>query len=106
MHKNRSILSAAAQSVCQQLESRRLLAATLWTINGDIDGTYTDDVIVVEADPTNSKQLRARVNGEIVDTRLIKNVKGIQINSGGGDDDISLDLGPDLDEIECTVLGG
>jgi uncharacterized secreted protein with C-terminal beta-propeller domain len=99
-------LSAAAQSVCQQLESRTLLAATLWTINGDINGSATDDVIVIELDPANSKQLRALVNDDIVATRLIKNIKGIQIDAGGGDDDITLDLGPDLDTIDCTVLGG
>jgi len=88
------MLCSAAQPICQQLESRTLLSATLWTINGDVDGSYTDDVIVVEVDPANSKQLRAVVNDEVVDTRLIKNIKGIQINAGGRDDDITIDLGP------------
>jgi uncharacterized secreted protein with C-terminal beta-propeller domain len=100
------IFSAAAQPVCQQLESRTLLSATIWTINGDRDGTPTDDTIVIQLDPNNSKQLQAIVNDEIVDTCLIKNVSGIQINGGRGDDDITIDLGPDLDNIGSTILGG
>src|SRR5580765_7068960 len=104
--KLRSILNPAAHSICQQLESRTLLTATLWTINGDIDGTPTDDTIVIQLDPNNSKQLQALVNDDVVATRLIRNVKGIQINSGGGDDDITVDLGPDLDNIDSTILGG
>src|SRR2546429_9279595 len=107
MHaKGGSISSAAAQPVCQQLESRTLLTATVWTINGDRDGTATDDTIVIQLDPNNAKQLQAVVNDEVVNTRLIKNVKGIQINAGGGDDDITVDLGPDLDNIDSTILGG
>src|SRR5258706_11380170 len=101
-----TIFSAAARPVCQQLKSRTLLTAAVWTINGDRDGTFTDDTIVIQLDPNNSKQLQAVVNDEIVNTRLIKNVKGIQINAGGGDDDITVDLGPDLDNIDSTIFGG
>jgi len=103
---SRPILSAAAHAVCDRLESRLLLTATVWTINGDIDGTPTDDTIVVQLDPANSKQLQALVNDEVAATRLIKNVKSIVINGGGGDDDIAVDLGPDLDNIDATILGG
>src|SRR5258706_13386888 len=101
-----TIFSAAARPVCQQLESRTLLTAAVWTIDGDRDGTFTDDTIVIQLDPNNAKQLQAVVNDEIVSTRLIKNVKGIQINGGGGDDDITVDLGPDLDNIDSTIFGG
>src|SRR5580765_5674606 len=99
------IFSAAAQPVCQQLESRTLLSATVWTINGDRDGTPTDDTIVIQLDPNNSKQLQAVVNDEVVDTRLVKNVSGIQINAGGGDVDVTVDLGPDLSNIDSTIFG-
>ncbi|HEV8291755.1 MAG TPA: calcium-binding protein, partial [Tepidisphaeraceae bacterium] len=101
-----STLLAAAQAICDRLESRLLLTATLWTINGDLNGSFIDDTIVVELDPANSKQLRAVVNDDVVDTRLIKNIKGIQINAGGGDDDITVDLGPNLHNIDSTVVGG
>ena len=48
------ILSSAAQPICDRLESRTLLTATLWTINGDIDGASTDDTIVIQLDPKNA----------------------------------------------------
>ncbi len=99
-------LNDAALPVCQRLEFRYLLAATVWEINGDQSGEYTDDTIVIEVNPNNAKELRAVVNDEVVDSRLIKNVKGIKINGGGGDDDITLDLGADLDNIDATILGG
>src|SRR5258706_860332 len=101
-----TIFSAAARPVCQQLKSRTLLTAAVWTINGDRDGTFTDDTIVIQLDPNNAKQPQAVVNDGIVSTRLIKNVRGIQINAGGGDDDITVDLGPDLDNIDSTIFGG
>ena len=104
--KTGHILSTAARPVCDQLESRTLLTATLWTINGDIDGKPTDDSIVIQLDPHNSKQLQAIVNDDVVSTRLIKSIKGIQINAGAGDDDITLELGPNLDDIDCTVFAG
>src|SRR5437016_3435721 len=100
------ILSSAAQPICDRLESRTLLTATLWTINGDTDGASTDDTIVIQLDPKNSKQLQAIVNDDVVATRLLKNISGIQINAGGGDDDVTVDLGPDLSNIDCTVYGG
>ncbi|HEV8606493.1 MAG TPA: beta-propeller domain-containing protein, partial [Tepidisphaeraceae bacterium] len=102
----KNALNEAARPVCEQLEFRFLLAATVWEINGDAGGEFTDDTIVIEVNPGNAKELRAVVNDEVVSTRLIRNVKGIQINGGRGDDDITLDLGADLDNIEATILGG
>ncbi len=102
---SQSTLRAATIPICHQLESRVLLSATTWTINGDQSGP-TDDTIVIEVNPTNSKQLRAVLNDQVIDTRSIKSVKDILINGGRGNDDISIDLGPDLDNIDSTILGG
>src|SRR4051812_11801571 len=107
MRKNpRSILSLAALPLCQQLESRLHLTASTWTINGDAHGHRTDDTIVIEVNPTNSKQFRAVVNDKVLQTRAIKTVQDILVNGGRGDDDIEIHLGPDFDNIDSTILGG
>src|SRR6266850_7646171 len=98
---SQSSLRAATIPICMQLESRLLLSATTWTINGDQSGP-TDDTIVIEVNPTNSKQLRAVLNNQVIDTRSIKSVKDILINGGRGNDDITVDLGPDLDNIDAN----
>src|SRR5258705_9784520 len=102
---SRSSLRAAAIPICMQLEPRVLLSATTWTINGDQSGP-TADTIVIEVNPTNSKQLRAVVNDQVIATRAIKSIKDILINGGRGDDNISIDLGPEFDDIDATILGG
>jgi len=101
----RSILSSATRVLCHQLESRLLLSATTWTINGDQSGPAAD-TIVIEVNPANSKQLRAVLNDQVIDTRSIKSVKDILINGGRGNDNISVDLGPEQDNIDATILGG
>ena len=92
----------------EKLELRTLLSAggAIWHINGDRDGTASDDWIVVEVDPSNDKQFRATVNGEIVGTRDRDNIGGIEINGGLGNDDVEVNLGVDDQDIGVTLLGG
>src|SRR5687768_2008067 len=78
----RSALGNAGRPVCQQLESRFLLAAGDWIING----TNLGEDIFVEVDPDNEAQLVAYIDDEIVSTRLASGVKKIIIDSGAGDD--------------------
>jgi uncharacterized secreted protein with C-terminal beta-propeller domain len=93
----------------ERLEPRFALSVSwssgAWTITGDDDPSRPDDTIVVDRDPADPRQLRALVNGEVVDTRRLSAVRLVRISGGNGDDTITVDL-PDSTGIRTRLLGG
>lgn len=108
--KQRNIIRAAIGSVAcfEQLEQRFLLSGNtaIWHVKGDRAGSPADDTIVIEVNSNDATQLQATVNGIVIGTRQITNIGGIEIDGGAGNDDISIDLGVDNENIEVTLLGG
>ena len=93
----------------ERLEPRHALAVTFaggaWTIVGDNDLIGADDTIVVEENPANTRQLRATVNGVVVDVRSKLRVKSIHVVAGRGDDTITIDVPANL-AIATRLEGG
>ena len=96
----------------ESLEPRLALAVDLgvqlqgvWRINGDAAAGRHDDVIVVERNPADSRQLRAVVNGVVVGTRPEAAVARIIVNGGVGNDTIRINV-PGNTRIACTLNGG
>jgi uncharacterized secreted protein with C-terminal beta-propeller domain len=113
-HSNRPRRSARSRGPgfhahCEQLEPRLALAVSYfsgtWSIRGDTDSSHRDDTIVVDRNPTNSRQLRAVVNGIVVGTRLETTVKVIRISAGSGNDAITINL-PGNTRIRTVLDGG
>jgi hypothetical protein len=92
----------------EQLEQRHALAVSFaggqWTIMGDGDAARPNDAIVIEPNPANARQLRATVNGAVVDVRSMARVKSIHVVAGAGDDTISIDVPASL--TTATRLDG
>lgn len=78
-------------------------AAGPLTVNGDVDGSATDDTIVVEKDPSNSSYLIATVNGTQQSRVPYVDVTGIIVSGLEGNDTISVDSAV---TISATLLGG
>jgi hypothetical protein len=95
--------------VIERLESRHALAVSFaagaWTIVGDASATIPDDTIVVEQNPANARQLRATVNGAVIDVRSAARVKSIHVVAGFGDDSITVNV-PGNDRIATRLEGG
>jgi len=93
----------------EQLEPRHALAvnfaAGVWTIGGDDNAALPDDTIVVERNPANPRQLRATVNGVVVDVRSEARMKSIHVVGGAGDDRITIDV-PGNSRITTRLEGG
>lgn len=97
------------QRTIEQLEPRHALAvsfaAGVWTISGDDNAALPDDTIVVERNPANPRQLRATVNGVVVDVRSEARMKSIHVVGGAGDDRIVIDV-PGNGRITTRLEGG
>ena len=97
------------QRTIEQLEPRHALAvnfaAGVWTIGGDDNAALPDDTIVVERNPANPRQLRATVNGVVVDVRSEARMKSIHVVGGAGDDRITIDV-PGNGRITTRLEGG
>src|SRR5947207_2720061 len=104
----------AAEMVVQRLEERRMLSVSLddgiWTIAAGDDRNH---VIVVDVLPTNTKKLRATIDGKVAGTVAIADVDSVEIDSGGGDDKITFnvsnkDLWVDVyaGDGNDTIIGG
>ena len=93
----------------ERLEQRHALAVGFsggeWTIVGDGDAARPDDAIVIEPNPTNARQLRATVNGVVVDVRSMARVKSIHVVAGIGNDSIAVNV-PGKDGISTRLEGG
>jgi len=92
----------------EHLEQRRVLAASLaadvWTIRGDDDAARPDDVIIVDVDPADAANLRARINGQVVGVQPAASIKTIRVSGGLGDDAIRIDV--DRPGIRTVLDGG
>jgi len=101
--------SRQPQRTIERLESRHALAVTFaageWTISGDDHAARPDDTIVVERNPANARQLRATVNGVVVDVRSEARMKSIHVIGGAGDDRITIDV-PGNSRISTRLEGG
>lgn len=97
------------ERLVERLETRHALAVSFaagaWTIVGDADAAHCDDTIVVERNPANARQLRATVNGIVVDVRSEARMKSIHIVGGAGDDSIIIDV-PGNSRIATRLEGG
>ena len=97
------------ERLVERLENRHALAVSFaagaWTIVGDADAAHCDDTIVVERNPANARQLRATVNGIVVDVRSEARMKSIHIVGGAGDDSIIIDV-PGNSRIATRLEGG
>ena len=97
--------AAAPPTFIEGLETRILLSKSVWTVSGDQAGR-TADVIELRVHPSNNSRLQALLNGRIVDTRPRGSVSAIRVLAGGGDDEVSLDLGPRSDILTIVRGGG
>ncbi len=108
MHRRRS-RSRQTQRFIERLEPRHALAvsfaAGVWTIVGDANAATPDDTIVVEPNPANARQLRATVNGVVIDVRSAARVKSIHVLGGAGDDSITVNV-RGHDRIATRLEGG
>ena len=101
--------SRQTSRVIELLETRHALAVSFaagaWTIVGDADAALPDDTIVVEQNPANARQLRATVNGAVIDVRSAARVKSIHVVAGFGDDTITVNV-PGNNRIATRLEGG
>ena len=95
--------------VIERLETRHALAVSFaagaWTIVGDASAALPDDTIVIEPNPVNARQLRATVNGAVIDVRSAARVKSIHVVAGFGDDSITVNV-PGNERITTRLEGG
>jgi Ca2+-binding RTX toxin-like protein len=101
-----SVVSPQPPSIVEQLETRRLLAATL-NSNGvlRVDGTSKDDLIsiyLVKADPT---KLETKVRG-VVDRFSLSAITQIIIQGFSGADTIVFDQNNGAIKIPTKIYGG
>ena len=93
----------------EQLETRHALAVSFaagaWTIVGDANTALPDDTIVIEQNPANARQVRATINGAVVDVRSAARVKSIHVVGGSGDDSITVNV-PGNTRIATLLEGG
>lgn len=96
----------------ETLEDRALLSASSsmsagrWTINADVDPGNPSEIIVVQQSPTDSNKLQVVINGTTFSEKSAKRVRAITINSGAGDDTVTVQLPESLNRISVTVNGG
>ncbi len=94
----------------EQLEGRCLLNARMesgvWVISGDDRPDDPADVIIVDRDPARPANLRATVNGTVIDTRPERRMRGIRINAGAGADTVIIDESAGRISKPVTVNGG
>ncbi len=110
MVKARRAIRSAVQTVaCMDgLESRLLLSRSpaIWHINGDWNGRHVDDTITVQVDPNDATKLQAVRNDKVIGTRERDRIGKIMINGGAGNDNITVDLGPQDADIQVSIYGG
>jgi uncharacterized secreted protein with C-terminal beta-propeller domain len=101
--------SRQAPRLIERLETRHALAVSFvagaWTIVGDANTALPDDTIVIEQNPANARQLRATINGAVVDVRSAARVKSIHVVGGSGDDSITVNV-PGNTRIATLLEGG
>lgn len=101
--------SRQAPRLIERLETRHALAVSFvagaWTIVGDANTALPDDTIVIEQNPANARQVRATINGAVVDVRSAARVKSIHVVGGFGDDSITVNV-PGNTRIATLLDGG
>ena len=92
------------QSVLENLESRRMLAASVDGVVLRVDGTANDDTITVAAGGTNGSHVVVRINGERQAFRAA-NLTRIRIEGAGGGDNIKVTF-TEGDLLQRVVIDG
>jgi serpin B len=95
-------------SSLEPLEPRQMLSnsADIWRINGDRDGTATDDQIVIRVSRDRPGRIEAVVNGVVVSSRSREALRQIFIKSRGADDRVNVRLGPADQHLLIRIYGG
>ena len=95
------------QVVLESLEPRLLLDAALvhglWRIWGRDNPADPADHIVLRHSPDDPAVLQALVNGEVIDSRAVADVRAIKVFAGLGDDVVRVELD---EAIPAWVIGG
>src|ERR1700712_5540766 len=77
----------------ENLESRRLLAATAALNDNDqfvVTGTDAGETITISLDSAGTN-VQASVDGTVVGTAAVADVRGISVDAGAGDDTVTVD---------------
>src|SRR5258706_5689091 len=92
----------------EPLESRQMLSnsAALWRIDGDRNGSPTDDQIVIRVSHDHPGKIEALVNGVVVGSRSRRSLREVLIKSRQGDDQIDVQLGAAYRHLAFRVYGG
>jgi hypothetical protein len=90
----------------EHLERLQLLSSSfiggIWTIKG----TPGPDTIAVDRSPTDPGQLRAFVDGRLIDTRAASSVRRIHLEGLGGNDTLEIDESHGPIAIAAVLSGG
>lgn len=90
----------------EPLETRQLLSAAVWHINGDRSGQPTDDDIVIRVGPTHPDRIEAFINGVVTGSRSRSNLHHILVKSRRGNDHVTVQLASADHNISTTISGG
>jgi hypothetical protein len=90
----------------EPLESRQLLAASVWHVAGDDAGDDKGDRIIVEPTPGQWRVIRAVVNGRVVASREITQFSRLEIRAKAGNDLVMVRLGQRYRDLRVRAFGG
>lgn len=91
----------------EELESRNLLSSnSVWTILGDQTVGQLDDTIVIQRSGQAPGILEAVVNGQVVSTHSLADLRQLRIFSGDGDDRVSVKLSNRESDFRVHIVGG
>ena len=94
----------------EAMEPRLLFSAAgveaIWTIHGDVDPANPADEIIIQRSADDPARIEARVNGEVVDSRLADEIAGIDVFAGNGDDMVRVKPGGTPLGVPIRLYGG
>lgn len=99
-------MAPQVESLESRLVPRASLLQSAWNIVGD-RASNPNDTIVISRVPNRPALLQASVNGRVVETRAVANVRSITVNGGRGDDTISIAANANIPaRISVRLVGG
>lgn len=103
--RSNSGIANATDQWFEPLEPRLLLSGS-WVIRGDADGPSTADVIVLRHSASDASMIEAEVNGSVIGSRAIADLKSIRVLAGGGDDIVRILLEEGSDTMPRIRVDG
>ncbi|KKL22736.1 hypothetical protein LCGC14_2432460, partial [marine sediment metagenome] len=98
------------QPCLEALEPRVLLSAAMHggtlKVRGDDDPAGPDDQIVLRLNSADPSVFEAVVNGEVVHSAPLADLRAVKIFAGLGDDTVQIDLGAAGADIPVRIFGG